>query len=76
MNRIFPSDAYFVLVKTADANAVYQYLTGEKIVVRNRSNVELCEGCLRITIGTPEENESLLEALKKFTTESQRHRDF
>ena len=76
VKRIYPTDANFVLVKTADANAVYQYLTGEKIVVRNRSNVELCEGCLRITIGTPEENESLLEALKKFTTESQRHRDF
>ena len=39
----------------------------KQIVVRNRNNVELCEGCLRITIGTPEENESLLTALKKIT---------
>ena len=42
-----------------------QFLLDEKIVVRNRNSVELCEGCLRITIGTPEENESLMEALRK-----------
>lgn len=68
VERIYPTDANFVLVKTADANLIYRFLLDEKIVVRNRSNVELCKGCLRITIGTPEENESLLKALNRFTT--------
>ncbi len=65
VERIYPSDANFLLVKTTGANAIYQFLLDEKIVIRNRNNVELCEGCLRITIGTPEENESLIEALRK-----------
>ena len=65
VEKIYPTDANFVLVKTTDAEKIYQFLLNEKIVVRNRNNVELCEGCLRITVGTPEENESLLEALRK-----------
>ncbi|MGI9055177.1 MAG: histidinol-phosphate transaminase [Pyrinomonadaceae bacterium] len=68
VTKIYPTDANFVLVKTVDAEKIYNFLLGEKIVVRNRNNVELCEGCLRITIGTPEENRNLIEALKKFTT--------
>lgn len=64
---IYPTDANFVLVKTVDADSVYKFLLDEKIVVRNRNNVELCAGCLRITIGTPVENENLLKALEKFT---------
>lgn len=68
VQKIYPTDANFVLVKMTDANAIYRYLLDEKIVVRNRNNVELCEGCLRITVGTAEENESLLEALGKLTT--------
>jgi histidinol-phosphate aminotransferase len=52
-------------VKTVDADAIYNFLLDEKIVVRNRNNVELCAGCLRITVGTPDENEKLLKALKK-----------
>jgi len=70
VKKIYPTDANFVLVKTTDANSIYRFLTGEKIVVRNRDRVELCEGCLRITIGTPQENKSLLNALEKFTTET------
>ncbi|MGI8494695.1 MAG: histidinol-phosphate transaminase [Pyrinomonadaceae bacterium] len=70
--KIYPTDANFVLVKTVDAEMIYKVLLNEKIVVRNRNNVELCAGCLRITIGTPGENESLLKALGKFTTEAQR----
>jgi histidinol-phosphate aminotransferase len=62
VTKIYPSDANFVLVKMTDAEKIYKFLLDEKIVVRNRSNVELCEGCLRITIGTPEENSSLLKA--------------
>ncbi|HEX8195249.1 MAG TPA: histidinol-phosphate transaminase [Pyrinomonadaceae bacterium] len=66
VTRIYPSDANFLLIKTSDANPIYKYLVEQKIVVRNRTNVELCEGCLRITVGTPEENQTLLVALKDY----------
>lgn len=66
VKKIYPTDANFVLVKTSDAENIYKFLLDEKIVVRNRNNVELCEGCLRITIGTPDENESLLKTLKNY----------
>jgi histidinol-phosphate aminotransferase len=62
---IYPSDANFILVKTADADGIYKYLTEQKIIVRNRNKIELCEGCLRITIGTNEENQALINSLKK-----------
>ena len=62
---VYPSDANFLLVKVTDAPAIYQYLLEDGIVVRDRSKVELCEGCLRITVGTEEENRSLVEALRK-----------
>ena len=64
--HVYPSDANFLLVKLKDASAVYAYLVAQGIVVRDRSNVLLCEGCLRITIGTPLENKKLLESLRKF----------
>jgi histidinol-phosphate aminotransferase len=63
---IYPSDANFILVKTTDANGIYNYLVDKGIIVRNRSKVELCEGCLRITVGTPAENNILLETLQNF----------
>lgn len=63
---IYPSDANFILVKTTDANGIYNYLVGKGIIVRNRSKVELCEGCLRITVGTPAENNILLDTLQNF----------
>lgn len=66
VQRVYPSDTNFLLVKVGDANAIYQYLIEEKIVVRNRNNVELCEGCLRITVGTHGENDRLLAALGSF----------
>ncbi|MCX7987366.1 MAG: histidinol-phosphate transaminase [Bacteroidales bacterium] len=65
VQRIYPTDANFVLVKVQDANVVYQFLVEQKIIVRNRSNVHLCNNCLRITVGTKEENLQLLSALKK-----------
>ena len=68
VKKIYPSDANFILVKTTDAEMIYKHLLDQKIVVRNRSNVELCEGCLRITIGTPDENVKLLEALRNINT--------
>jgi histidinol-phosphate aminotransferase len=66
ISKIYPSDANFILVKVIDAKGIYDYLAGLGIVVRDRSKVELCEGCLRITIGTHEENKKLIEALTKY----------
>ena len=63
VNHIYPTDANFVLVKVDDANKTYNYLVNKGIIVRNRNSVTLCQGCLRITIGTPQENQELLTAL-------------
>ena len=63
---IYPSDANFILVKTKDANGIYNFLVEKGIIVRNRTKVELCEGSLRITVGTPAENDILIETLKNF----------
>ena len=64
--QVFPSDANFFLARVADANAIYKYLVSEGIIVRNRNSVTLCGNCLRITIGTPEENDTLIKALKRW----------
>jgi histidinol-phosphate aminotransferase len=66
VNKVFRSDANFVLVRVTDAAAIYEYLMNNGIIVRDRSRVTLCEGCLRITIGTPDENKKLIDALKSF----------
>lgn len=66
VKTVYPSDANFILVKTDDAYALYRYLIEKKIVVRDRSCVEFCEGCLRITIGTGRENDLLLDALENY----------
>jgi len=66
VQHIYPSDANFVLVKVPDANALYHYLVDKSIIVRNRSSVSLCMGCIRITVGTPEENRILLKELTQF----------
>lgn len=66
VKTVYPSDANFLLVKFSDAAAVYRHLISAKIVVRDRSNVALCGSCLRITIGTPDENEKLLASLEAF----------
>ncbi len=63
VETIYPSDANFLLVKVARTGDVYRDLIGEKIVVRDRSSVVLCDDCLRITVGTPEENDRLVAAL-------------
>jgi len=67
---IYPSDANFILVKMNDAHGIYEYLTEQKIIVRDRSKVTLCENSLRITIGSPEENKKLRKALKKLVNGS------
>lgn len=66
VKMVYPSDANFLLVKTVDARAIYSYLLEEGIVVRDRSKVDLCEGCLRITVGTEAENKELIGALKSY----------
>ena len=62
--KVFPTDANFVLVRVTDANSIYRYLIDLGIVVRNRHRVQLCQDCLRITIGTRQENNELLGALR------------
>lgn len=62
---VYPSDANFILVKMHDARGIYEYLTDQKIIVRDRSKIILCDDCLRITIGSPKENKKLRKALKE-----------
>jgi histidinol-phosphate aminotransferase len=66
VKKVYPSDANFVLAKMDQATQVYNYLKEKGIIVRNRSNVMLCEDCLRITIGTPEQDRQLLNSLKEY----------
>jgi len=63
---VYPSDANFLLVKFTRAKAVFNYLLEQKIIVRDRSRVVLCEGCLRISVGSVQENSELLQALRQF----------
>ncbi len=64
VEKVYPSDANFLLVKVTDANSLYQYLAGKGIIVRNRSREPGCENCLRITVGNEAENDTLLAALE------------
>lgn len=66
VQKIYPSDANFVLAKMTNATAIYDYLKEKGIIVRNRSNVVLCDECLRITVGTPDQDRALLEALEAY----------
>lgn len=66
VKKVYPSDANFILIKVMDADNLYQFLASNEIVVRNRSNETGCNNCLRISIGTPEENFQLLSVLKKY----------
>ena len=67
IQKVFPSDANFLLVRVDDADALYDYLLNEGIIVRNRTRVPGCEGCLRLTVGLPSENDALLKALDRDT---------
>ncbi len=66
VEKIYPSDANFFLMKVKDAGKLYSYLSDNEIVVRNRSKDPGCENCLRITIGTPEENNQLINLLNNY----------
>ena len=65
VTKVYPSDANFILVEVTDATQAYNTLVEEGIIVRDRSKVTLCEGCLRITVGTKEENNQLISILQK-----------
>lgn len=65
-NKVYPTDANFFLARMTDATSIYRYLVQKGIIVRNRSHVNLCGNCLRITIGTKEENTKLLAALRQY----------
>ena len=64
--EVYPSDANFFLARMTDAQRIYDYLVDEGIIVRNRTRVQLCQNCLRITIGTRTENSELLGALRQY----------
>lgn len=70
VKEIFPSDANFLLVKVTEAKKIYTEMINKGIILRDRSSVTLCDNCLRITIGTPEENKVLLENMKTITLQS------
>ena len=65
VKKVYPSDSNFLLVKVANANNLYKYLLDNGIVVRNRSQIKGCEECLRITVGTPKQNNLLINVLKR-----------
>ena len=69
IEKIYYSDANFLLVRMKDANSIYNYLIAKGIVVRNRNSIILCEGCLRITVGTKQENGLLIKTLKNYSKE-------
>lgn len=64
--KVYPTDANFFLAKMTDAQGIYNYLVDKGIIVRNRSRIQLCNNCLRITIGLKSENNELLAALRQF----------
>ena len=66
VKHIYPSDANFLLIKVDNPDNLYSFLCKKGIIVRNRNRVEKCAGCLRITIGTNDENEQLLNAIKDY----------
>ena len=66
VEKVYPSDANFLLVKVKDAVKLYEHLLADNIVVRDRSKVKLCEGCLRITVGAEEENKKLIESFNRY----------
>ena len=64
--KVYPTDANFFLAKMTDATKIYNYLVDHAIIVRNRHRVQLCQNCLRITIGTKSENNELVAALRQY----------
>lgn len=65
-HKVYPTDANFFLARMTDAQSIYDYLVEHGIIVRNRTRISLCQDCLRITIGTKQENTELLAALRQY----------
>jgi histidinol-phosphate aminotransferase len=70
IQHIYPSDTNFLLIKVENAKHLYAFLMQNEIIVRDRSKVALCQGCLRITVGTKEENEVFLKVLSDYKPKS------
>jgi len=70
VQKVYPSDANFLLVKVDDPVTVYKYLESSKLIVRNRSNMPLCDGCLRITVGSEIENKILIDKMLMYQNET------
>ena len=70
IKKVYPSDANFLLVKVDDPDGLYDYLAERSIIVRNRNRVAGCAGCLRITIGLPEENDRLVKTITNYEKET------
>ncbi|HMP29344.1 MAG TPA: aminotransferase class I/II-fold pyridoxal phosphate-dependent enzyme, partial [Saprospiraceae bacterium] len=66
VSDIFPSAANFILIRVDDANKLYNFLTSQGIIVRNRHGQKYCDNCLRITVGTPDENDLLIYKLDEY----------
>ena len=66
VQKVYPSDANFLLVMVNDARGLYEALINKQVIVRDRSRVKGCEGTLRITIGKPEENDKMLAVVKEW----------
>ena len=66
IKKVFPSDANFLLIRTEDPKGLYSYLLNEGIIVRDRTSAPGCANSLRFTVGTPEENDRLIESVEKF----------
>ena len=66
IRHVYDSDANFLLVKVDNPDEMYDYLIDSGVIVRNRTRVKGCNGCLRITIGTPDENKKILKLIQEF----------
>lgn len=66
VKKVHPTHSNFILIEVDNPNGLYQYLTDKKLIVRNRNTTPLCEGCVRISVGTPVENDELLKWMKTY----------
>ncbi len=73
VKKVFPSEANFILIRVTNAESIYNFLISRGIVVRNRSNIPGCENCLRITIGSQEENQSLITTMIQYEKATASH---
>jgi len=69
VEQVFPSDANFLLMRVTDPGGMYHYLMDQGIIVRDRSRVPLCEGCLRVSVGSSDENKLLIQALQSYDSD-------